>query len=120
MAMCGEWLRCKVEDREKVIDYLADNTDGYSGADIQIICKAITYAPVRRLTEARYFRCGPDNRFEPAEQGDPGAVPATLSDLVGRSVVQPAATMGDAVAALRRVKSSVTPGDIDLHKRFAE
>lgn len=48
-AMFEELLLAGPGDKELSYDLLVDNTEGYSGSDIRLVCKEAAMQPLRRL-----------------------------------------------------------------------
>lgn len=107
---------------------LAQYTDGYSGADISIACRAALMLPLRKMTDARHFkqaykRMPTENvdgesgghvdllRWFPCSPGDPAAVEKKLEDLDPNTVSVSPVSMLDFCNALSSTSPSVTPED---------
>ena len=56
---------------ENDFDYLAKQTDGYSGSDISNMVKQALMIPIKRLQKAKYFLIGQDKKFHPCEESIP-------------------------------------------------
>jgi len=78
------------------LEGLAERTAGYSGADVQLICRDASMNPMRRMIEGK----SPAELVQLRDEGGltPGSVPIDASDLeAALSSVQPSVGPGDTV-----------------------
>ena len=66
---------------ENDFDYLAKQTDGYSGSDISNMVKQALMIPIKRLQKAKYFLIGQDKKFHPCKENTIGAVRLNLYEI---------------------------------------
>lgn len=109
---------------------LAQMTELYSGADINILVRGAMMECVRTLAVATHFKyvTGPDpddptktvnNRLVPCSPGDPNAVAMTANDITEPKLVMPLpVTKIDFFKALRSARPSVSQADIEEHIKF--
>ena len=62
-------------------DYLAKQTEGYSGSDISNMVKQALMIPIKRLQKAKYFVVGMDKKFHPCEENATGAIRLNLYEI---------------------------------------
>lgn len=75
---------------------LAERTEGYSGADVQMVCRDASMNPMRRLIAGR----SPAELVQLRDEGSlsPGSVPVEMSDLeAALASVKPSVAIGDTV-----------------------
>ncbi|KAL0228360.1 hypothetical protein RCL1_004503 [Eukaryota sp. TZLM3-RCL] len=110
---------------------LADSTDGFSGADINVLVRDALYEPVRRLQSSEYFRqfSGPDpnnpsvfvhDLFIPCSSTDKGAVKMSLFDIEPSKLTLSPVTVDDFLLSLKKIKPSVSSQDIEQHIVWTE
>jgi vacuolar protein-sorting-associated protein 4 len=112
-----------VELAEEHFAMLAEECEGFSGADINIAVREALLEPVRRVQTATHFRMVTKDggRFwEPCAGGAPGAEEKSLMDIPSEMIAAPAATLSDFRAAFGKVKPSVGPEDLAGHDKFTE
>ena len=109
----------KTELTEADIDRIAQMTEGYSGADINILARDALMAPVNKLQQAEYF-CMYNGQLWPCNADQPGAVKTSVLDMTPEQLAllkPPALTARDFEEALHKVRPSVSPKDLT---RFVE
>ena len=62
-------------------DYLAKQTDGYSGSDISNMAKQALMIPVQKVQYAEYFYQANDGLFYPCDSNHPGAQRMAVQDV---------------------------------------
>eukprot|EP01134_Creolimax_fragrantissima_P007144 CFRG7144T1 len=107
---------------------LALKTDGYSGADINILVRDALMQPVRLIQAATHFnrvsgpaRDDPSRKSQywtPCKPGGPGATPMTWMEINGEELMEPLVSMEDMEASLRSVKPTVGPADLQKQVDF--
>ncbi|GAM27874.1 hypothetical protein SAMD00019534_110500 [Acytostelium subglobosum LB1] len=107
---------------------LADMTEGYSGADIQIVCKDAIMQPIRMVQMATHFKNirAPSREdpnviadfITPCSPGDPQAMEMTWMDIDGAKLKEPDITANDCIKSIRNVKPSVSSKDLDKYIEF--
>ena len=104
---------------EEQIQYLAEKTDGYSGADINILARDASMAPVNRIQQAEYF-CMYNGQLYPCNPDQPNAQKMTVLDMSPEQLkllVPPNIEINDFLQSMQKVKPSVSPKDL---KRFED
>ncbi|KAL0215125.1 hypothetical protein P9112_007309 [Eukaryota sp. TZLM1-RC] len=103
---------------------LASRTDGYSGADINILVRDALYQPVRLLQTATHFKktSGPDpnnssivvnDLMVPCNSDDPEAEKVNLMNIEPSKLTVPPVTWNDFLTSIGKVKPSVSGLDIE-------
>mmetsp|Transcript_20658 Transcript_20658/g.43986 ORF Transcript_20658/g.43986 Transcript_20658/m.43986 type:complete len:462 (+) Transcript_20658:109-1494(+) len=109
--------------------YVAKRTEGFSGADLSILVRDAIYEPVRRCRSATAFkrvaRPGPEGGaprqfWTPCAPGTPGATQMTLMEVPAEELLPPEVLASDFDAALRKVRPSVSPGDLRQFEAFTK
>ena len=73
-------------------DYLAKQTDGYSGSDISNMVKQALMIPIKRLQKAKYFVIDQNKKFHPCEETTMGAIRLNLYEIPKGSIDVPVFT----------------------------
>jgi len=115
-----------IPDRE--IDKLAQNTNGYSAADIAIVCRDALMAPVRYCMNATHFKEiqieGEDNNFKtvytPCSPNERGAKQMSLLSLEADQVLVPTITAEDLKKSTDKIKPSVNQDELLKQIKFTE
>ncbi|KAF8140767.1 P-loop containing nucleoside triphosphate hydrolase protein [Mycena galopus ATCC 62051] len=110
------------------VDYhvLATKTEGYSGADIQIIVQDALMQPIRKFISATHFKPVPSAsgdgtlKWMSCSPGDAEAVEKSWSELAPDELFEPAITLSDFTAALESVRPSVVESDITRHVQWTK
>ncbi|CAO1398930.1 unnamed protein product [Diamesa hyperborea] len=116
---------------EDNLKQLANQTEGYSGADISIIVRDALMQPVRKVQTATHFKTirGPspldktvilDDLLTPCSPGEPGAIEITWMDVDGEKLYEPPVTMGDMLNSLSRTKPTVNEDDMKKLQKFTD
>lgn len=116
---------------EQDIKELGQRTEGYSGADINIVVKDAIMQPVRKVQTATHFRKvrGPsrdnpdvmeDDLLTPCSPGAPGAIEMSWMDVPGNKLLEPIVSMSDLLMALANTKPSVNEADLKKLEKFTE
>jgi vacuolar protein-sorting-associated protein 4 len=90
---------------------IAQQTEGFSGADLKILTREASFVSVRKLQLAEYF-CEYEGKWWPCNADYPGARKATLRDLDPKLVAPPPVMPEDFTQALMSVRPSVAQGDL--------
>ena len=107
---------------------LADKSGGFSGSDVAVAVKDVLFEPVRKTQEATHFKAvqgtAGETFYEPCSPGDAAAFAATLMSLSegghSAAVRPPCITRVDFDRVLLRARPTVSPDDLEVHKRFTE
>ncbi|KAJ7356404.1 P-loop containing nucleoside triphosphate hydrolase protein [Mycena albidolilacea] len=98
---------------------LAEKTEGYSGADVQIVVQDALMQPIRKLIAATHFKPVPTAdgpvKWMSCSPGDAEAVEKAWSDLAPDELFEPKITLKDFTTALENVRPSVVEADIARH-----
>ena len=97
------------------MDHIAEKTDGYSGADIEILCKDAAMMSLRFAQKAKYFQpvntpTGP--KFMPVSQYSHGVRECSVYELPDRGLKLPELSRNDMLGALAKAKPSVNSDDL--------
>ena len=111
-----------ISDRQ--FEFLASKTDGFSGADIDVLVRDALMLPVRRMLVATHFRCideGPDKgKWVPCSSEDVGAEPHTMQEIGDENLGNIVITAHDFVPALKTMKPSVKPSDLQKYIDYGQ
>ncbi|KAF7340310.1 AAA-domain-containing protein [Mycena venus] len=105
---------------------LAEKTEGYSGADVQIVVQEALMQPIRKLIAATHFKPVPGlQNDEPVKwmacsPGDADAVEKSWSDLTPDELFEPKITLKDFTSALGTVRPSVVKADLAKHVQWTK
>ena len=101
---------------EENLRELGMQTDGYSGADINIVVREALMQPVRKVQTATHFMptSSPsrDDLLEPCSPGSPGAMEMTWMDVPGEKLKEPLVSFEDVLRSLKTQKPTVNPRDV--------
>lgn len=114
---------------EKDYKYLAEQTKGYSGADIGIVVREALLNPIRKIQQATHFkRCkGPshddpsvivDDLLTPCSPGERGAQEMSWMDVPGDKMCEPKVCMQDMLSAIANVRPTVSEDDMKELREF--
>jgi vacuolar protein-sorting-associated protein 4 len=117
---------------EADITALTAQSDGYSGSDITTVLKDTYMAPFRELRKYTHFKLvlGPSNNpnaemqniqeelYEPAKEGEQGAVPMTVSTVPENKLRIPPITPEMVFESLNRSKRTVSIDKLAEYERF--
>jgi vacuolar protein-sorting-associated protein 4 len=110
--------------KEKDFKKLGQVSEGYSGADLNIVVREALYAPLRKCQEGTHFKKVPDPegkeefKWTPCSPGDPQAVEMTLYDVPGHLLLPPVAEFKDFEFAQKKTKPSVGQGDLKKYEEW--
>jgi vacuolar protein-sorting-associated protein 4 len=99
---------------------LAEWTDGFSGADINILCRDAAMAPVNKIQQAEWF-VEYEGRLWPCNEGQPGAVRTRVLDMTPAQLemLKPLdLCMEDFGIALGKTRPSVSPNDLQRFEKW--
>lgn len=108
---------------------LAQQTDGFSGADISIFVRNAIMEPVRSCQGATHFKkvSGPDpngnirdDMLTPCSPGDPNAIEMTLDKVSSDQLLPPKVLYRDFLKALKSAKPSVSQDDLGDFVKFTQ
>ncbi|KAK7018304.1 Vps4 C terminal oligomerization domain-containing protein [Favolaschia claudopus] len=106
--------------------WLAERTEGYSGADIQIVVQDALMQPIRKLIAATHFKpamtggeMSPDEsvKWIFCSPEDPEAVEKSWTT---EELFEPKITLVDFTAALENVRPSVIEEDLVKHQQWTK
>ena len=110
-------LRKSPVDPEVDYEYLADRTEGFSGADLAAICKASAKTAIRRAiaAERKKFEAKEEKRREAEEKGETYVEPAEDDDTTD---LTPYITKDMLLSALSGSRRSVTKQDLERYMKY--
>lgn len=101
---------------------LGEMTEGYSGADISIVCRDALMQPIRKVQSATHFRKVMKDGVEkvtPCSSRAEGAYEASWMDITdGSKLLEPPVTMSDFEHALQTNRPTVSQDDLGQHEQF--
>jgi len=110
---------------------LAQKTDGYSGADINLVVRDALMQPVRKVQSATHWVKvrGPSREdstkmvndlLTPCSPGTPGAFEMSWMDVPGEKLFEPVVTMQDMMKSLSSQKKTVNDEDLGKLQKFTD
>merc|ERR1711953_350743 len=119
----------KITDAE--YNVLAQKTDGYSGADINLVVRDALMLPVRKVQSATHWVKvrGPSREdstkmvndlLTPCSPGTPGAFEMSWMDVPGEKLFEPVVTMQDMMKSLSSQKKTVNDDDLGKLQKFTD
>ncbi|XP_039263100.2 vacuolar protein sorting-associated protein 4B-like [Styela clava] len=116
---------------DKDFKYLAEQTKGYSGADISIVVREALLNPIRKIQQATHFKRirGPsqddaniivDDLLVPCSPGENGAIEMSWSDVPGDKMCEPKVCMQDMLSAIANVRPTVSEDDMKQLREFTQ
>lgn len=101
------------------IEHIAKQTDGYSGSDIEVLCKETAMMPLRFAQKTQYFTpvntpTGP--KFMPVGGPGMGVRNCSIYDLPDRGLKLPEISKQDVLNALKKAKPSVNQKDLKQYE----
>lgn len=116
---------------EKEYKYLAEQTKGYSGADISIVVREALLNPIRKIQQATHFKKvrGPsrddpnvivDDLLTPCSPGESGAIEMSWTDVPGDKMHEPKVCMQDMLSAIANVRPTVSDDDMKQLREFTQ
>ncbi|KAL2899481.1 Protein SUPPRESSOR OF K(+) TRANSPORT GROWTH DEFECT 1 [Bienertia sinuspersici] len=109
---------------ESDFEFLARNTEGFSGSDIAVCVKDVLFEPVRKTQDAMFFYKTKDDVWVPCGPRQPGAVQTTMQDLAAEGlaakIVPPPIARMDFEKVLSRQRPTVSKSDLEVHERFTK
>ena len=102
------------------IEYIGAKTEGYSGSDLEILCRDAAFEPLHMAQQTDKFKKIRSNGMEgfiplPPNYSGTDYIVANLYDLPNHSLILPDLTRADLEKALLNTKPSVSKADL---KRF--
>jgi vacuolar protein-sorting-associated protein 4 len=98
---------------------LCRQTEGFSGADINILCRDAAMTPLNDIQSAQYF-ADYNGQLWPVNPGYAGAIKTTVLEMSAEQMarlVPPRLCFDHFTRALQKTRPSVAPGDL---KRFED
>lgn len=98
---------------------LGAKTEGYSGADIQLVVRDALMQPIRRVQTATHFK-EVNGLLTPCGPGERGAREMTWMSISTDQLLEPVVSMKDMLRSLATQKKTVNEEDLDKLKKFTE
>lgn len=109
---------------------LGQRTEGYSGADIQLVVRDALMQPVRQVQTATHFKMtqGPDPKdpsnmaydlWGPCSPGDPQGMEKSWMDIPGDKLCEPPVDFNMMLRSLNSQKKTVNDEDLERLSKFA-
>ena len=108
---------------EADIEDIANKTDGYSGSDIEVLCKETSMMPLRFAQKTQYFtpvNTPTGQKFMPVKGPGMGVRNCTIYDLPDRGLKLPEVVREDVLNALSKTKPSVNQKDLKQYEDWTE
>jgi vacuolar protein-sorting-associated protein 4 len=107
------------------IDFLCTHTEGYSGADINILIRDACYGPLRKAQAATHFKpvdTLEDGKlvYQPCDPSEPDAQPMSMLDIPGPQLRLKIVSIEDFEEAFKKTKPSVSQKDLIFQQEFTE
>ena len=106
------------------IEYLAKNTELFSGSDIYALIQEAIYEPIKKCMKRGYFKKikgmnGLEWNYIPCEENEPGAIKMKMEEITNpKEILFPKANFDDFKAALERAKPSITKEELIKYEKF--
>jgi len=106
---------------EDELKKLADMSEGYSGADINVVVREAIMEPVRKVQQATHFKrsAADGGKWTPCSPGDPEGQPIKWLDIAD-DLIEPPVDMYDMERALKHTKPTVNEKDLERVRQFTE
>ena len=113
----------------KDLQELGKRTDGYSGADIEIVVREALMMPIRKVQNATHFKKvqGPSptdsdmicyDLLTPCSSQDDGACKMSWMDVPGDKLLEPRVQLGDFILSLENTRSTVKTDELEKFESF--
>jgi len=107
------------------IDYLAEKSDGYSCADMNILIRDASYQPLRKAQNATHFKVIqmlPNGKplYSPCPPSDRQGERKQMLDIPGDQLTLPEITIDDFEVSLLKTKPSVSKDDLGKQLEFTK
>jgi vacuolar protein-sorting-associated protein 4 len=111
--------------QEGDVDELAQATNGYSCADLNILIRDASYEPLRKAQNAIKFKeisKLPNGKpiYQPCEPSDPMGEKMRMFDIPGEQLTLPPISLDDFYKALHKTKPSVSQDDLYKQEEFTK
>ncbi len=108
------------------IEIMAKKTGGFSGSDLEILARDAAFEPLRVAQNTNQFKViktKGEVKYMPIRKGEHwnGQIKQSrVYDLPHNSLILPSLTKGDLINALKKAKSSVSPGDLKQYEDWTK
>ncbi len=104
---------------------MASKTDGFTGADINCLCRDAMMEPLRKIQRAQYFKKvstqDGSKKWRVCEEGEEGAVyKESFMEIPGEEFADPEMCRADLETALRKARPSICTEDLQQYQDFIE
>ncbi len=103
---------------------MARNTDGFTGADINCLCRDAVMEPLRKIQRAQYFEqvlaSDGSKKWRACAEGDEGAVKKSFMDIPAEEFSEPTMSTEDLETALRKSRPSISTEELKQYQEFVD
>jgi vacuolar protein-sorting-associated protein 4 len=116
-------LKSKLKDTphaltDDEISYVANITEGYSGADLNVLAREASMLAIRKVQQSQWFKTNPEGKWVIAKPNEHGAQQKTLMELDPDNVAAPCVTFEDFLESKEKVQPSVSQKDLSQYERW--
>lgn len=106
---------------EQDYEMVAEKTAGFTGSDLQVLCRHAIMEPIRRLESATHFKNTRDGRgWTVCQMDESESVEMSLAEIDPSMIQPPDVTVMDLLSALDHCKLSVSRDDLERYEHFTK